>query len=879
MNCDSRTAAVTFLFTDIEGSTRLWEESPDKMRLALARHDALTRSAVEDHAGTVVKMTGDGVCAAFADALDAVVAVLQLQRGLADPEATNGVALSLRSGLHVGVVERRDDDYFGGAVNRAARIMGAAHGGQIILSQAVFDRVANRLPLPVSLRDLGSVRLKDLARPERLYQVLDPQLRRDFPALRSLEAIPNNLPRQLSSFIGREHVLAEVSKLLGNTRLLTLVGVGGLGKTRLTLQVGADMLDDFPDGAWFVELAPLSDARLVPQAVASVLGVKEEAGRPVQEALVKFVKDRQLLLILDNCEHLAHACADLAKAMLQAGPQVKMLASSREALHVVGEMIYPLSTLAVPDLRKNLPVAALTQYDAVRLFCDRALAAQPGFRFSDTNAATVAEICRRLDGIPLALELAAARVRALSMEAIAERLSDRFRLLTGGDQTALPRQQTLRACIDWSHDLLTEPERALLRRLAVFAVGFTLQAAEAVGTGGETGASDVLDLLTRLVDKSLVELEVDGTRYRLLETIRQYAQEHLDESGDGDLARTQHLGFFVVLAEEARSNLRGTTQGVWLSRLDFDRENLLSACAWCDVADGGAELGLRLVSATHLYWFNRGLWELGLQVTMAALGRDGADARGLPRRQALYCAGNFAHFMGRDVQAQTCARELLAIARGLGDLDRVAGALTLLGRVSASQGDPTTARRQFEESLVVARQFGDKVRIINALGSLADLHYDTGNLDLAQSHYEEVATLARESGNRSNLASSLARLAKVSIDRGAGDRAREILLDALSIIDEIGSKPQGQNVLEVAAALAAIVGEPARAARFSGAAQTLGDAMGYPRDPASNAFLAPRIAGARTALGDAFVAAESGGRALRYEEALAEVRTWLQNPG
>src|SRR6266542_629122 len=295
---------TAFLFTDIEGSTRLWEHEPEKMQPALARHDELARTAVESHHGTVVKMTGDGFYAAFDDALDAVEATLQLQQALADPDATNGVVLRVRCGLHAGMVERRDNDYFGSAVNRAARIMGAAHGGQIILSQAVVDRVAGRLPQAVSLHDLGSVRLRDLTHPERVYQIVHPQLRRDFPALRSLEATPNNLPQQVSSVIGRESVLAEVTTLLGNTRLLTLVGVGGLGKTRVSLQAGADVLDDFPDGVWFVQLAPLSDARLVPVAVASVLGVKEEAGRPVEEALIRHVRDRRLLLILDNCEHL-----------------------------------------------------------------------------------------------------------------------------------------------------------------------------------------------------------------------------------------------------------------------------------------------------------------------------------------------------------------------------------------------------------------------------------------------------------------------------------------------------------------------------------------------------------------------------------------------
>jgi class 3 adenylate cyclase len=337
---------TTFLFTDLEGSTGLWERYPERMRPALARHDAIARAAVEDNRGTVVKMIGDGMHAAFGDPLDGVRAALQLQHGLANFEATEGIALRARCGLHAGVHERRDNDFFGTAVNRAARIMGVAHGGQVLLSQAVADLVAERLPAGVALSDLGSVRLRDLAMPEHVYQVVDPTLRRDFPQLRSLESTPNNLPHQVTSFVGRARELAEIGELLGTTRLLTLVGVGGLGKTRLSLQVAADVLDDYPDGVWFVELAPLTDPQRVAQAVASVVGVREEAGRHVIEALVKYVKDRRLLLILDNCEHLVQACAELASRLLQSGANLKILASSRELLRVAGETTYPVPALA-----------------------------------------------------------------------------------------------------------------------------------------------------------------------------------------------------------------------------------------------------------------------------------------------------------------------------------------------------------------------------------------------------------------------------------------------------------------------------------------------------------------------------------------------------
>ena len=508
-------AITTFLFSDIEGSTQLWEREPARMEGALARHDALARAAVEGHRGHVVKMTGDGMCAAFDDPQDAVAAALEFQQALAKLETTGGLALRARCGLHAGIVERRDNDFFGTVLNRAARIMAAAHGGQVLVSQALSVLLSDRLPPGIELLPLGAVRLRDLASPESVFQVLHPSLRREFPALRSLSSTPNNLPQQVTSFIGRDRELSELRRGLRKGRLVTILGAGGLGKTRLSLQAAADVMDDYPDGIWLVELAPIADARMVPQAIASVLGVKEETGRPVSEALIKAVGDRRLLLILDNCEHLLAACADVCRRLLQAGPHLRILASSREPLHVAGETTFPLPALAMPDVDQTVAPSALAQYEAVHLFVDRAAAALPSFRVTDQNATAIVDICRRLDGIPLAIELAAARVRALSVQAIAERLTNRFGLLTGGDRTALPRQQTLRASIDWSHDLLTDKERILFRRLAVFAGGWTLEAAERVAAGDEVAEGEVLGLLADLVDKSLVMVDAGRRAVRI----------------------------------------------------------------------------------------------------------------------------------------------------------------------------------------------------------------------------------------------------------------------------------------------------------------------------------------------------------------------------
>jgi predicted ATPase/class 3 adenylate cyclase len=868
---------VTFLFTDIEGSTRLWEQEPERMRPALARHDAIARAAVERHRGTIVKMAGDGVHAAFNDPLDAIGATLDLQQALADPETTGGIALRIRCGLHAGVDERRDNDFFGRAVNRAARITSIAHGGQVLLSEAVAVLIRERLPADVSLRDLGLVRLRDLAGPERVYQVVHPKLRVYFPALRALEATPNNLPQQVTSFIGRERELAEIAKSLGNTRLLTLLGVGGIGKTRLSLQVAAEMLDAFPDGVWFVELAPLADSQLVPQAVASVLGVKEEAGRPIVEALEKHVKDRQLLLILDNCEHLVDACSELVKQLLQSGPRLKILASSRERLHVAGETTHPVPALAVPDPSSAITPEVLTQYESVRLLVDRAVAAQPAFHVTEQNAAAISEICRRLDGIPLAIELAAARVRALSVDNIAARLNDRFRLLTRGSRTALPRQQTLRAMIDWSYDLLTEHERTLFRRLAVFAGGWTLEAAETVGAGGDINQSDILDLLTQLVEKSLVVLESKSGRYRLLETVREYARERLSDSGEQEQTRARHLAFYLALAEKAMPELAGPSQGAWLARLDLELENLLAVHAWCASTEGGAEQGLRLVNSVKLYWANRGLLGLGYRVTVEALARAGAQERAFARCRGLCDAGQLACWMGQYADAKAYLEKSLAIARELGDKSRIAAALQPLGLASQGLGDPVAARGHLEEALALARQLGNKRDVAAAINALAQLYRVEAKLDAAEPLYADVVAIARELGDRTSIAIGLLNLAMVAIGLGSRDVVPSMLLEVVAIADDIGSKPAGQSVLEVCAGLGAARKDWEHAAKFYGAAETQTGQTGLHRDPADEAFLAPLVAKARQALGTtAFTAFEAVGRALSYEEAMTAARAWLK---
>lgn len=670
----------------------------------------------------------------------------------------------------------------------------------------------------------------------------------------------NNLPAALNSFIGRDTEIADIRLLLANARLVTLTSVGGTGKTRLALRVAEEMLGEFPDGVWLVELAPLSDARRVAQTVASALGVTEEAGRPVIEALVKSVKDKRLLLLLDNCEHLLRPCADLAKQFLTAGAHVKILATSREPLHVAGERMYQ--------------VPALASAQAIELFVDRATAASSSFEATPGNAQTLAEICRRLDGIPLALELAAARVRALSVEKIASRLDDRFRLLTGGDQTALPRQQTLRASIDWSYDLLSIPERTLLRRLGVFAGGWSLEAAEAVGADSDVAQSHaVLELLTHLVEKSLVALDSSGERYHLLETVRQYALEQLEESGEAAETRDRHLRFYLDLAGKARSELVGPQQAQWLASLDQERENLLGAHSWCDRAKDGEELGLRLVSSIKYYWLSRGLLGLAYGIMVEALARS--PARSHARCSALFDAGQTGYFMGLYRESRQHLEESIAIAREIGD-KRVSGsALQPLGMACLGQGDLKAARAHLEEALVRARELEDPRNIAAAVNAMAQLHRVEGDFNAAEPLFEHVIDLARGLEDRESIAIGLLNLAMTSVERKLAGRARLMLTEALAIVDATGSKPAGQSVLEVCAGLSGLHGEWVCGARFYGMAEAQASQTGIHRDPADEAFLAPWVATARGTLGEDFDAAEAGGRALSYVEALREARAWL----
>ena len=607
---------VTFLFTDIEGSTRLWDEQPDAMRPALAEHDLLLRQAIESAGGQVFKTVGDAFCAAFARPDAGLKAALAIQRGLRT--SLNGLEIRVRVGLHSGEAEARDGDYFGPPLNCVARVMSAGHGGQVLLTAETAGRLADGLPAGVALRDLGRFRLKGLSLLQHLFQVVAPDLPADFPRLNTLDIAPNNLPAVLSSFIGRQVEVAGVQSRLAASRLVTLTGPGGCGKSRLALETATRLQAGFPDGVWWIELAPLADPALVTQTVALTLGLREDPNRPLEKVLTDSLRPKKALLVLDNCEHLIDACAGLSDTLLTACPRLHILASSREALGISGEAAYRVPSLATADPAHLPPPADLARFEAVRLFVERAAAVRPGLELTEQNATAVAQIVRRLDGIPLAIELAAARMKALSALQIAQRLDDRFRLLTGGSRTALPRQQTLRATIDWSYDLLSEPERRLFCRLAVFRGGWTLEAAEEVTSDERRTTNDddridrddVLDLLGRLVDRSLVMVEEqDGAaRYSRLETIRQYGCEKLEESGELEAMRRRHLDYFLNFAERGDRGSRGPQSLEWKRRLDAEHNNLRAALEFAFSEEGASDTVVRLIRAVG--GFN-GIWSSG----------------------------------------------------------------------------------------------------------------------------------------------------------------------------------------------------------------------------------------------------------------------------
>ncbi|HSH78927.1 MAG TPA: adenylate/guanylate cyclase domain-containing protein, partial [Herpetosiphonaceae bacterium] len=625
---DRPTGTVTFLFTDIEGSTKLWEHQADLMQEAFRRHEAILREAIAAHGGYAYKMIGDAFQAAFQTAPAALAASIEAQRALASKDWGEIGPIRVRMALHTGAVEERGDDYVGPLLNRVARLLSTGHGGQILLTATTRELVRDSLPPDVSLHDLGEHRLKDLVRPEHVFQVVAPDVTADFPPLKSLDTRPNNLPVQSTPLIGREQAVAALRDLLlrPGVRLVTLTGPGGTGKTRLGLQVAADLLDHFEHGVYFVNLAPISDPALVASAIAQPVAVREHGGKPLLESLKDYLRDKHLLLLLDNFEQVT-AAAPLVADLLAAAPRLSVLVTSREVLHLYGEHDVAVLPLTLPDPGHPMPLERLTQYEAVRLFIERAQAARSDFAVTNENAPAVAEICYRLDGLPLAIELAAARIRLLPPQAMLQRLTSRLRLLIGGARNLPERQQTLRGAIAWSYDLLEQDEQTLFRRLAVFVGGFGLDAVEAVCNVPGDLDVDVLDAVESLVGKSLLReaAAADEPRLGMLETIREYALERLDQGGEADETRRRHAAYFLQVAEEAEPQLAGRQQIAWLNRLELEHDNLRAALRWA-IDCGDAATALRLVGSLSRFWHDRGYAGEGRQWLAQALALPGATA-------------------------------------------------------------------------------------------------------------------------------------------------------------------------------------------------------------------------------------------------------------
>jgi predicted ATPase/class 3 adenylate cyclase len=916
MVASSPSGTVTFLFTDLEGSTKLWEQHPEAMKLALARHDEILRLAMDTHGGHIIKTTGDGLHAAFQTGLAGAAAALAAQQALltAKWDEIHPHGLRIRIGLHTGEAEERAGDYYGPALNRAARLMSVAHGGQTLLSTTTADLVRDHLPADSSLRDLGQHRLKDLVRPEHIYQLNQSGLPSDFPALESLDAFPNNLPVQLTTFIGREHEIEEAKVRLKSARLLTLIGPGGTGKTRLSLQLAADLLPSYADGVWVAELAPLADPALVVQTVASVFGLHEQQGMALDELLTDFLRAKELLLVVDNCEHLVEACAQLVEHLLHACPNLKIIASSREALGIAGETVFRVPSLSLPaDAEASLE--SLAHSESVQLFVERAAAANPKFALTNQNAAAIAKICRRLDGIPLALELAAARVTVFSAEQVASRLDDRFRLLTGGSRTALPRQQTLRALIDWSYDLLSEKERSLFRRFSVFAGGCTFESAEAI-----CSQMDVLNLLTQLVNKSLVTVE-EGTgepRYRLLETIRQYARDKLLEMGESETARDAHFEFFVSLIRAAEPKLETSEALGWIERLDAEYDNIRAALDWG--LENHIEVMLQVIPSLVRFLMRRGHEEEGRHIIKAALARAGelptpeSDA-GLEWIRLLGAAWQseamLAYSQGDNARAIQSAVQAADMARKVGDKRSLAIVLGFQASAAMFVGGNEETEALLEEALTAARDSGDDLALGLPLGVLGQAMAMRDPSSVVASEYtERGAALLEKSGDRWAAVMGLLGMAMAAKYRGdyedarrrftpmaplfhdLGDRHRSNMVKSeLAHIDRYeGHLPQAEaayrdtilewkrlghraaiaHQLESFASIALALEDGARAARLFGAAEALREKIGIAMTPFERIEYDRLIAGLRAGMDETtFSSSWSQGGALSMDQAIA----------
>jgi predicted ATPase len=758
------------------------------MASALQRHDAVMRAALEARGGYVFKTMGDAFCVAFFTARDAIEAAHEAQQILVSEDFSAVSGLRVRMALHSGTAYERGGDYFGPTVNRVARLLAIGHGGQVLVSGTSAALLESELPRSMSLLDLGAHRLKDLAHPEHVYQLIAPDLPREFPSLRSLDAIPNNLPLQLTSFVGRRNVVSEIKELIASHRLITLAGAGGAGKTRCAIQVGAELLDAYSDGVCLAELAPISDPSLVANVIAQALRLQEQPNRAVLDTLLIHLKRKRLLIILDNCEHVIDEARSVVGAILHACPEVRMLATSRESLHVAGEELYRLPSLAVPHGRFRPDQSS--QYEAVQLFLDRALAVDKHFAFTEQNAGHIAHICTRLDGIPLAIELAAARIKVLSPKELAQTLDERFNVLSGGDRSAMPRQQTMRALMDWSYDLLADAEQKLFRKLSIFAGGFSLASAVAVCSTDSIDEPVILDTLTSLIDKSLVQAEVagDGTRYRLLETTRQYAREKLMENDEHSRVAQAHASAFLLLAQEFERIYDSTPESEWTSKAEPEMENWRAALEWSLNLRRDIMLGQRLVSAMRWMWLLFAPNEGRRWVYTALAVADAAAPESVVAKLQLADAQLEAAFMQPEATYKAAESAWKKLERdddaSAVEAQRYAGkALVFLGRMEEGE-------MLLRQSLTAAERLGFQKAKAQILGDLATARRFCGDFVEARKLFAQGRAIARVTGDHRAMRALTVRLAELEFHAGNAEAAVQLVREALA---DAHSKVQGQT--------------------------------------------------------------------------------------
>jgi predicted ATPase/class 3 adenylate cyclase/Tfp pilus assembly protein PilF len=882
---DLPTGTVTFLFSDIESSTRLLQQLGPRYAEALGAHQELLRAAFVAHHGREVDTQGDSFFVAFPRAGDALAAAAEAQRALAAYPWAEGATLRVRIGLHTGAPQLVGDHFIGLDVHRAARIAAAGHGGQVLLSEATRTLGQGELPEGASLRDLGEHLLKDLQRPERLYQLVLPDLPADFPPLKTLDRARHNLPIQPTPLIGRDEAIGALTGLLArdDVRLVTLTGPGGIGKTRLALHVAANLVGQFADGVYLVALGSIADPDLVAGAIAQTLGLREVGSATHEESLLGYLAEKTVLLVLDNFEQVVGAAPLLARLQAQCAG-LKLLVTSRISLRLRGEQTYAVSALELPTRRatgrQTLPpdLETLTQYTAVALFIERARAVSHEFQVTAANAPAIAEICAQLDGLPLAIELAAARINLVPPQALLARLSSRLKLLTGGPRDLPERQQTLRNAIAWSYDLLASDEQMLFRRLAVFEGGCTLEAAEVVCVAPEgmrSLALDIFDGLGSLVDKSLLRQQggdEEGEPYfRMLETIREYGLEQLTASGEAEAVRQAHLVWYLALAEQAEAAVRGPEERAWLDRLEREHENLRAALRWAQ-RQGEATLGLRLAGALAYFWFARGYLSEGREWLEGLLPL--ADSVAVPaptHAKALYGAGDLTLWQGDYDPATARLEQSVALARSAGEPGIAADALNRLGLVAHRQGDLGEAEARWEESAALARKLGDLGRLAAPLNNLGEVAHARGDVALAAARYEEALAVARHTSSARIIRTTIANLGNVARLQGDLGRAETLVHESLKLEAEEGDPRSIAEQLEVVARVAAARGAATQAARLLGAAAATRAAIGAPAPLIEREETEVAVAPARAALGEeAWAAAFAAGRLLPLKEAIRE---------